>query len=487
MLKTSHTIRKAESLAAKWEALCNHYLPIGDEQSLWRYSRLSSLSEPAQGWKLHLAATVLTAPAVLERLGPVLQAKGVLFKAPRRLEDLNRINSGLFYGYTQVGKAFTVYPPNDRDCVALAKELHELTFGLAAPSVPFDERYRPDSLVFYRYGAFTRQSTPNADGTRTLVIRDPNGNLIPDSRESVGPDWALNPFPQDGPAEGEPANPWRRKFRVLKALTQRGKGGVYQAVDFCGPSPRLCVLKEGRRHGEVTFDGRDGCWRVKREKRVLTALRRHGIAVPQIFSCFNLEENFYLVTEYIQGTNLQKLLRTRKRRLPITRVLRLGIQVARIVSLLHSAGWVWRDCKPANLILDGANTLRPIDFEGACQIGARTPLDWGTKYFLPVDFDNEKYQSDPSIDLYALGVVIYHLLTGTFPMEENPAPVEKLRKGTPQSMCQIIAELMSPRVSERPAALRVVERLNEILRGEVDLARQHRKARVRSDAVEEGI
>jgi tRNA A-37 threonylcarbamoyl transferase component Bud32 len=478
MLRTSHTTCKAESLAAKWEALCNRYLPISDEQSLWRYSRLASISEPAQGWKLHLAATVLTATDVLERLGPFLQAKGVLFKAPRNLQDLNRINSGLFYGYTQVGKAFTVYPPTDRDCVALANELHELTLGFAAPSVPFDERYRPGSLVFYRYGSFKRQSIQNTDGTETLVISAPNGNLIPDSRESVGPEWASNPFPPEIQAEPEPENPLARKFRVLKALTQRGKGGVYQAVDFSGPSPRLCVLKEGRRHGEVTFDGRDGYWRVKREKRVLAALRRRGIPVPRIFSSFNLDGNFYLVTEYIEGTTLQKLLSTRKRRLPITRVLQLGIQVARIVSLLHSAGWVWRDCKPANLILEAADTLRLIDFEGACKIGDRTPLDWGTEFFLPLDFNNEEYQSDPTIDLYSLGVVIYYLLTGKFPAKENPVPVEKLRRNTPQPIRHVVAELMSPRMSERPSAQAVAERLNNILRDQVDLPRQDRKARI---------
>jgi hypothetical protein len=478
MLKTSHTARKAESLAAKWEALCDRYLPIGDEQSLWRYSRLASVSEPEQGWKLHLAATVLTATDVLERLGPFLQAKGVLFKGPRRLQDLNRINSGLYYGYTQVGKTFTIYPPNDRDCVALANELHELTRGFAAPSVPFDERYRRDSLVFYRYGSFKRHSITNEDGTETLAISDPNGNLIPDSRESVGPDWAANPFPQDMPAEGEPQNPSATKFRVLKALTQRGKGGVYQAVDFSGPLPRLCVLKEGRRHGEVTFDGRDGYWRTKREKRVLEVLRRRGIPVPQILSSFDLDGNFYLATEYIKGTNLQKLLSTRKRRFPISRVLRLGIQVARIVSLLHSAGWVWRDCKPANLILDATDVLRPIDFEGACKIGDRTPLDWGTESFLPHDFNNEEYQSHPAIDLYALGVVLYHLLTGRFPAKENPVPVDKLRRSTPQSIRQIVDELMSPRVSERPGAEDVAERLNDILRDEVDLTCQDGKARV---------
>ena len=477
MLKASHTARKAESLAAKWEALCQRYLPIGDEHSLWRYSRPASVSEPKQGWKLHLSATVLNATDVLERLGPFLHAKDVLFKAPRRLQDLNRLNSGLFYGYTQVGKAFTIYPPSDRDCVALANELHELTRGFAAPSVPFDERYRPDSLVFYRYGSFKHQSIQNEDGTQTRAISDPNGNLIPDSRESVGPDWAANPFPQDAP-ECESQSTSGTKFRVLKALTQRGKGGVYQAVDFNGPEPRLCVLKEGRRHGEVTFDGRDGYWRAKREDRVLRVLRRGGIPVPQVLSSFNLDGNFYLATEYIAGTNLQKLLRTRKSRLSISRVLRFGIQVARIVSLIHSAGWVWRDCKPANLVLDATGTLRPIDFEGACKIGDTTPLDWGTEFFLPLDFKKEEYQSHPTIDLYALGVVLYYLLTGRFPAKENPDPIRKLRRSTPPSLTQIVHELISPRVTERPSAQAVGERLTDILRDQVDLAREDRETRI---------
>lgn len=472
MLRTSHTTRKVESLVAKWEALCKRYLPISNEQSLWRYSRLASRSEPEQGWKLHLAATVLTATAVLERLGPVLQAKGVLFKAPSRLQDLSRINSGLFYGYTQIGKAFTVYPSNEGECVALANELHRLTAGFAAPSVPFDERYRPDSLVFYRYGSFKRRSSQNEDGTQTLVISDPNGNLIPDSRESVGPDWASNPFPETRPAEPEPENPLGTRFRVLKALTQRGKGGVYLAADFSGPEPRLCILKEGRRHGEVTFDGRDGYWRVKREKRVLEVLRRQGIQVPQIRCSFELDGNFYLVSEYVEGKNLEKLLRIRKRRLPITRVLQLSLKVAQIISRLHSAGWVWRDCKPANLLLDETDTLRPIDFEAACKIGERTPLDWGTESFLPVDFNTDENQSNPSIDCYALGVVIYYLLTGTFPLKENLIPLRKLRRDIPPPVVKTVSELMSSVPAERPTTAAVVQRLNDIiLRDQVYLAR----------------
>jgi hypothetical protein len=467
------------NLIDKWDELCRRYLPLADEQSLWRYSRFPSTSDPEQGWKLHLAATVLTATELLERLGPFLHAKGILFKAPRHLHELSRLNSGLFYGYTQVGKTFTVYPPNDRECVSLAKELHQLTAGLPAPAVPFDERYCSDSVVFYRYGSFKSRSIQNEDGTQTPAISDPSGNLIPDSRESVGPTWVTNPFPQNDSTTPAPGNPTVTNLRVIIALTQRGKGGVYLTADFGGPSPRLCILKEGRKHGEVTFDGRDGYWRAKHEKRVLHALRRRGIAVPQIYSSFELDSNYYLLTEHIEGKNLEELLKTRQRRLPIARVLRLAFQVARIVSILHSVGWVWRDCKPANLILSESDTLRPVDFEGACRIGDRMPLNWGTEHFLPVDFNNEQYQSHPAIDLYALGVVIYYLITGRFPDKENPLPVEKLRRRTPQSLRQIVSKLMSPTVNERPSAQAVAQGLNEIILGnEVDFARQDRKARI---------
>src|SRR5262245_33764833 len=92
-----------------WE-LCKRFLPVAEKDSTWCYSGKSESHYPEQGWKLHLSATILTANAILERVAPFLQSRAVLFKAPASLQELDRINSGLYYGYSQVGKFITVYP-----------------------------------------------------------------------------------------------------------------------------------------------------------------------------------------------------------------------------------------------------------------------------------------------------------------------------------------------------------------------------------------
>jgi hypothetical protein len=69
-------------------------------------------------------------------------------------------------------------------------------------------------------------------------------------------------------------------YTGYEALAQRGRGGVYQARDVSSMPRKLCVIKEGRRHGETDWLGRDGFIRLKREAEVL---RSTGTtAVPRV-------------------------------------------------------------------------------------------------------------------------------------------------------------------------------------------------------------
>src|SRR4051812_30895414 len=93
-----------ESLEKRWRSLCDVYLPVAHPGEIWRLSRRPTESDPTQGWKLHISATILTACDVLDIAGPILRRWGSLYKAPESLLELRRINTGLYYGYSQVGK-----------------------------------------------------------------------------------------------------------------------------------------------------------------------------------------------------------------------------------------------------------------------------------------------------------------------------------------------------------------------------------------------
>lgn len=435
---------------------------------MWRYSRAAHPLDPEQGWKLHISATVLTANDVLEKVAPFLRKRGILFKATASLYELHKLNSGLFYGYSQVGKFITVYPQTTEEAVLLARRLHHLTRRMTAPEVPFDLRFRPDSCIYYRYGAFKPLDLLTPDKTRVPAIRDPRGNLVPDSREAeeAKPGWISDPFPDKRlrPQSATIESPLKTTFRAFRALVQRGKGGVYHALDLSVQPPRLCVLKEGRACGEINWDGRDGYWMVKNEERVLSLLRAAGIEVPRIYSSFEVEKHYYLATEFIEGDNLQVLLSKKQRRLPVARALLYGAQLADIISQVHAAGWVWRDCKPTNLIVTKKGHLRPLDFEGACPISSLEPLHWSTPGFTPPAWHNQlDASSGMTEDLYALGTIIYLLLTGSLPDDSAPVPVWKLRRNVPPLARDLISELMSTDPQRRPAAQIVAQELRALL------------------------
>lgn len=447
----------SQSPALEWEELCQHYLPVtAQDSSIWRLSRAPAVSDPEQGWKLHVSATVLSAGKILKKIAPYLSDIGALFKAPLSLQEVGRINCGLYYGFSQVGKIFTIYPKSSVETVTIARQLHNLTRGNPAPRVPFEPPFRPNSCIHYRYGAFSSMTLKDADGTCVPAIRDGAGKLIPDVRGAgvAVPVWTTDPFRKRRTPRREVAqSPLKTTIRAYQALSQRGRGGVYKALDFSRLPARLCILKEGRRHGETAWDGRDGRWRVRHEGRVLAVLSSLGVNVPSVYTSFEVEGHYYLVTEFIEGENLQAAL-MRRRKLSFKQAIDHGLQAAKLMDQIHGAGWVWRDCKPLNLMLSGEGVLRPLDFEGACPIEHLDIVPWGTHGYVPPEWQDQPLAgSRIPEDLYALGATLYHILCGQ-PPEPNQllASMGKLRRRVSLRVREVIMSLLDPLPQARPSA-----------------------------------
>jgi hypothetical protein len=254
-----------EFLSARWQELCAQFLPVIPVDSIWRYNRTGNSKTRDQGWKIHVSATILNAPRILENIGPLLSSSDIQFKAPISLQEIYQLNSGLHYSYSQIGKVITVYPQDDRQAVELAQQLHVLTKSYTAPSIPFDNRFCPRSNVYYRYGAFRAMETRKGDGSVVAALRDANGELVPDIYfpGPSHPAWTTDPFIKEQSRKADRHNPLRDSFRVFGVLSQRGKGGVYEALDISSQPARFCLLKEGRESGEVWWDGLDGKARFK--------------------------------------------------------------------------------------------------------------------------------------------------------------------------------------------------------------------------------
>lgn len=452
-----------QSKEVSWRRLCASYLPVVPHDSIWRFSRPLSPADPEQGWKIHVSATILSAHKILKRIAPFLHELNVLFKAASSLSKLKELNCGLYAGFSQVGKCITVYPRNPEEAVFIARRLHKLTYKLPGPVIPYDIPLRENSCVYYRYGSFSSLEIKNPDGTSTPGIRDPEGRIVPDVREygAAFPTWVHDPFSggrRKSARKRAADSPLSTTIRAYEALMQRGKGGVYKALDLSVSPARLCILKEGRRNGETDIDGRDVSWRVRYEARVLRALHAAGITVPEVYTEFEAEGNYYITMEWVEGQNLHSLLTRSKKKLHIALALRLGARLASLLAAIHSAGWVWRDCKPLNLLQTEDGNLRPLDFEGACLSSRLEVTPWGTPGYTPPEWLKEPASgSRLPEDLYALGASLHQLLSGLTPSALSPRPIGTLRRGIPRAVREVVMALLDPTPQSRPGADEVLK------------------------------
>ncbi|MGV9773604.1 class IV lanthionine synthetase LanL [Streptosporangium sp. NPDC003464] len=381
----------------------------------------------AQGWKLHVSATPLSAPLVLTRVVEVLGRHRCAFKFASDLEELVRLISRET-GRGSVGKFVTVYPPDDPTAVVIAEELHAATYALPGPPVLSDRPYRPGSLVHYRYGVFSAPSELGNDGTYASRLTAPDGTRELDQRNAwySPPAWATCPF-ESRQAPAAPAGPvlLGDRFVVRRAIRHGAKGGVFLAEDRTGGGE--VVVKQARPHLCASTDGRDVRDLLRHEAHMLELFAPLGVTARKV-AFFEQDGNLFLAQELLAGTVLSAWV-GEQRHVTSDRdrhdtVLRLARSLVALVSTVHGQGYVLRDLTPNNIMVTPELECRLIDLELAAVPGTPVQRNFTLGYAAPEQVSAPRHSPAPgaAVDLFALGATLYFLSTGSQPtlLEDRP-------------------------------------------------------------------
>ncbi len=229
-------------------------------------------------------------------------------------------------------------------------------------------------------------------------------------------------------------------YRIVRLLGEGGMGRVYEAEQ---DQPRRSVALKVVKPGVATVEG---IARFEREAQVLGRLQHPGIAA--IYEAGTADTGMgpqpYFAMEYVRGRNLldyadAQHLDTRAR-------LELMARICDAVQHAHQKGVIHRDLKPGNVLVDESGQPKVLDFglarvtEGDQAVTLRTDVGqlMGTiAYMSPEQVQAEPAEIDTRSDVYALGVVLYQLLSGRMPYAVD-------RRSVPETLRAIVEDDPTP-------------------------------------------
>jgi serine/threonine-protein kinase len=286
-------------------------------------------------------------------------------------------------------------------------------------------------------------------------------------RSEISPDYKACPHC------GEPVTDFLRrhleapidgKYQILARLGVGGMGEVYKVVHVHLNAIRVIKLMRPAIAGDASSHDR-----FLREARLATRISHPNVASLFDFSTLS-DGSWYMVWEYIEGTNLHDLLEERGPLSP-RYAARLSVQALQGLESIHRAGVVHRDISPENLMItrdsDGEERVKIIDLGIAKQWGeegddkTKTGMFVGKwKYCSPEHLGilPEGQRIDGRSDLYSFGIVLYEMLTGVAPFyADTPHGYLMLHASEkPRPLRDV-----NPTVTASPALEAVIERALE--------------------------
>ncbi|QJR37511.1 serine/threonine-protein kinase [Gemmatimonas groenlandica] len=253
-------------------------------------------------------------------------------------------------------------------------------------------------------------------------------------------------------------------YRIVSHLGHGGMGVVYEAFD--ARLQRPVALKFLSPH--LTND-RHAQRRFETEARAAAALDHPNICTVSEIGTTDGGERFLVMPLYIGETLHERIARGP---LAIPDAVEIAVQIARGLAKAHDAGIVHRDIKPSNLFITQDGVVKILDFGIAKLLDQAIVLSGGGLLGTPAYMSPEQVRGeriDAGTDVWAVGVVLYEMLTGARPFHARgaallarithaePTPLPNFRTDLPDALVTLIQRALSKKRADRPSSMREIE------------------------------
>ncbi len=459
---------------------------------IWTHGSPAGVKLRRQGWKIHISALPKNALKILEWSTQVCADYKVPFKF---LRDSFVFHTSFSKGSSRVssGKFITIYPSNDSHFRLIADALHEKLSEFEGPYILSDKPYKGSEVVFYRYGAFLGYPQLSVFGDQEMLLRSPDGELVPDGRSPFfnPSSWVSDPFDlretdDDDASLRTTIYLKDGRYRIEEAIQFSVTGGVYRAIDM--DSGKTVIIKEARPHTSIEPNGRDAVARLQKEHRLLTKLSGTGIT-PEPIDFFSDWKHLFLVEEYLSGDDFHSTINEFHFRGDVESLREMlhtrSLGIAHAIKVAHDHDIIINDFSPGNIIISNDNkTVCFIDLEGAWEKGVDAPAPtFGTLGYRVPSGVTEKLD-----DIYGFGALIFGALYSIIPLINLETKVKHIFLDSAEKeqcisneMKVLLLECLDLDKNVRPKASELLKRLENIsieptqllLKGEVELNDLH--------------
>jgi serine/threonine protein kinase len=251
-----------------------------------------------------------------------------------------------------------------------------------------------------------------------------------------------------------------RTIANYKLVELRGSGGmanIFKAIQLSLDRPIALKIMHPHLNSNEAFIAR-----FEKEAKRAASLQHENIVSIIDYGCDNSE--YYIAMEYIDGTNLNEMLKKQKR-MPLEVSLFICHQVAEGLKYAHSQSIIHRDIKPANIMLSFDGRVMVTDFGIAKAVGDMTITSTGQVIGSPSYMSPEQAAGKPidhRSDIFSLGIILYEMIAGEKPfrgetyqnlvasiMSDHPASLHEMRVDVTPEIDQLVLKSLSKSVDSR--------------------------------------